>query len=102
MRRPLSIRLRLYLQAERDAMDPSNATAKLREDALAIWRAGLAAVRSDRLVRENLRVEGDQLIVGKEALPLSQIRRIAVVGAGKAGAGMSAGVEEALGPRLLD
>ncbi|MCI0358295.1 MAG: glycerate kinase [Planctomycetaceae bacterium] len=77
-------------------------TAHLRDDALAIWQAGLDAVRSERLVRDNLRVEGDRLVVGSEEIPLAKIRRIAVVGAGKAGAGMAAGVEQALGPRLLD
>ena len=74
---------------------------KLRTDALAIWQAGVDAVRSDRLVRENCRVDGDRLVVGDDSLSLASIRRIAVVGAGKAGAGMAAGLEEALGPQLL-
>jgi hydroxypyruvate reductase len=82
-------------------MHVSESNSRLRDDALAIWQAGLEAVRSDRLVREHLRVEGDRLLVGDEALPLVRIRRIAVVGAGKAGAGMAAGLEEALGPRVL-
>ena len=73
----------------------------LKSDALAIFHAAVEAVRSDRLVRENLRVEGERLVVGDKELPLGAIRRIAVVGAGKAGAGMAAGVEQALGPRLL-
>lgn len=74
---------------------------QLRIDALAIWRAGVEAVDSGRLVRENLRREGTALVVGDEILPLDQIRRIAVVGAGKAGAGMAAAVEEVLGPELM-
>jgi hydroxypyruvate reductase len=82
-------------------MASSKTNLQLRDDALAFWHAGLAAVRSDRLVLDNLRVEGEHLVVGEEALPLGRIRRIAVVGAGKAGAGMAAGVEQALGPRLL-
>jgi hydroxypyruvate reductase len=72
----------------------------LRSNALAIWRAGLAAVDSQRLVRHAFRVEGSRLVVGSEEIPLAEIRRIAVVGAGKAGAGMAAGVLEALGPDL--
>lgn len=83
-------------------MPPSPTTSRLRDDALAIWHAGLAAVRSDQLVRDNLRVEGDHLIVGNEVLPLARIRRMVVVGAGKAGAGMAAGVEDALGPAVLE
>src|SRR5690242_12003360 len=74
---------------------------KLRENALAIWRAGVEAVRSDRLVRENLRVAGEELEIGDELrIDLRRIRRIVVVGAGKAGAGMAAGVEQALGEEL--
>jgi glycerate-2-kinase len=39
--------------------------------------------------------------VGDHAFDLSSIRRIVVVGAGKAGAGMAAAVLEVLGPRLV-
>lgn len=74
---------------------------QLREDALAIWQAGVDAVRSDRLVREFVQVAGSQLLVGDEPIDLPSIRRIAVVGAGKAGAGMAAGLEEALGETLM-
>jgi glycerate 2-kinase len=74
----------------------------LRDKALQIWQAGVEAVRSDRLVRAALRVEGTDLLVGDEALPLARIGRIVVIGAGKAGAGMAAGVEEALGDRWLE
>ncbi len=74
---------------------------QLRDDALAIWQAAVAAVRSDRLVLDNVVVEGDELRIGEETLSLSAIQRIAVVGAGKAGAGMAAGLQQALGERLL-
>jgi glycerate 2-kinase len=75
--------------------------AQLQSDALAIWQAGVAAVRSDQLVRDNVVVEGDELRIGDEMLSLSEIGRIAVVGAGKAGAGMAAGLQQALSERLL-
>ena len=75
--------------------------AQLRADALAIWHAGVEAVRSDKLVRENVRVDGEWLLIGDESWNLSEIGKIAVVGAGKAGAGMAAGLEAALGPRVL-
>ena len=74
---------------------------QLRDDALAIWQAAVAAVRSDRLVLDNVRVEGNWLHVGDETLDLRLISQIAVVGAGKAGAGMAAGLEAALGPQVL-
>jgi hydroxypyruvate reductase len=72
----------------------------LRSDALAIWHAGLTAVGSERLVRGAFRVEGSRLLVGCEEIPLAAVRRIAVVGGGKAGAGMAAAVQDALGPAL--
>lgn len=74
---------------------------QLREDALAIWHAGVNAVRSDRLVRDNVFVNGDMLCIADDAFDLNEIDRIVVVGAGKAGAGMAAGLEQALGDRLL-
>ena len=73
----------------------------LRRNALQIWRAGVAAVDSERLVRETVQVEGNRLHIGDEVLDLTRIRRIVAVGAGKAGAGMAAGLEAALGPKLL-
>jgi hydroxypyruvate reductase len=74
---------------------------QLRRDALRIWQAGVEAVRADRLVRAHLRVE-PTLVIGDQRLDLDSIGRIAVVGAGKAGAAMAAAVEEAFGPRLMD
>ena len=82
-------------------MQPSPSSALL-SDALAIWHAGLTAVRSDRLVRNALHVEGPLLIVGDDEIPLRSLRRIVAVGAGKAGAGMAAAVEEILGPQLAE
>ena len=76
-------------------------SANLRADALAIWNAAVDAVRGDRLVRENVSVEGDSLRIADERVSLAAITRIVVVGAGKAGAGMAAGLQEALGPGLL-
>ena len=80
-------------------MTPSS--NRLRRDAFQIWQAGLEAVRSDRLVRNVVQVEGEELSIGDDQLKLKDIRRIIVVGAGKAGAGMAAGLEDALGPELL-
>ena len=74
---------------------------QLRSDALAIWQAGLEAVRSEPLLRNHLRVVGRMLHVGNEAIDLDRVGRIVVVGAGKAGAGMAAGIERALGGELM-
>src|SRR6478672_9178540 len=75
--------------------------SQLRADALAIWQAGVDAVGSDRLVSDNVRLDGQSLVVGDETIDLSKIGRITVVGAGKAGAGMAAGLQQALGPQVL-
>ncbi len=77
------------------------ATRTLRDDALAIWHAGVSAVHSERLVQDAVQVRRNQLIVGDHWLPLSEIGRIVVVGCGKAGAGMAAGLEAALGEPLM-
>jgi len=76
--------------------------SQLRRDALRIWQAGVDAVRSERLVGEAVRVEDDVLHLADDVIPLDTISRIAVVGGGKAGAGMAAAVERALGPELIE
>ena len=74
---------------------------QLRADSVRIWKAGVAAVDSERLLREALRVEGNLLVLGDECIDLDSVGRIAVVGAGKAGAGMAAAVEVVLGKEIL-
>lgn len=78
----------------------SRSLEKLREDALAIWHAGVNAVQSDRLVQDFVQVAEGLLLCGDFELPLDQIGKIAVVGAGKAGAGMAKGLEQSLGADL--
>jgi hydroxypyruvate reductase len=75
---------------------------QLRDDALAIWHAGVQAVDSRRLILDNVQIEGEHLVVDDECFDLEHVRRLVVVGAGKAGAGMSRGLEEVLGDRWLD
>ncbi len=83
---------------------------QLRNDALAIWLAAVEAVRSERLVEENICLTGEShtrpglprsLQIADIDIDLDQVRRIVVVGAGKAGAGMATGLERALGNALL-
>ena len=68
----------------------------LRDDAIAIWSAGIAAVDSAQSVHRQIRVQQDKLWIGDVRIPISSAGRIEVIGAGKAGAGMAAGVEAAL------
>ena len=80
---------------------------KVKADAEAIFRTALARVEPAALVRRAVRVEGRDpgTIVVEAALdeqlyPLVSFDRILVVGMGKAGASMAAGLEEALGDRI--
>jgi hydroxypyruvate reductase len=73
----------------------------LRADALRIWSAGVEAVRSPRLLFEAVEIDRGKLRLGDEELALDEIDRIAVVGGGKAAAGMAAALELALGPEVL-
>ena len=82
-------------------MTQSRSLETLRADALAIWQAAVAAVRSDQLVIDNLQVEDDTLSIAGHEFALQEIERIVVIGGGKAGAGMAAGVEAALGEKLM-
>ncbi|QDT38090.1 glycerate kinase type-2 family protein [Stratiformator vulcanicus] len=79
-----------------------NNAQQLRKDAIAIWKAGVAAVDATKLVREQIEVSGDTVRVAGKSHAIHNIRRIVVVGAGKAGAGMARGVEDALGPELCE
>lgn len=73
----------------------------LRDHALRIWRAGVDAVRPERLFRERVRRDGLMLRLGDHDVDLARFDRIAVVGAGKAGAGMVRGLEASLGDDLI-
>jgi glycerate 2-kinase len=77
-------------------------SAKLRADAERIWRAGVAAVLPDRLIPENVHVDGNWLVVGDDLLDLRSIGRIAIVGAGKAAGAMAVALENVLGLQLLE
>jgi glycerate 2-kinase len=68
----------------------------LRDDAISIWNAGIAAVDSAKCVAQQIRCEHQQLWIADTQIPLSTASRIEVIGAGKAGAGMASGVEAAL------
>lgn len=74
----------------------------LREHAIEIWKAGVAAVASDRLVRNVVSCDGRRLTICGETFSINSLGRILVLGAGKAGAGMAFAIEAALGEQLTD
>lgn len=80
----------------------TSANDRLRSDALAIWQAGVDAVRAERLVGNVLSCSDFALTVCGQKFAWTDIDRIAVVGAGKAGAGMASAVEEILGTQVVD
>jgi glycerate 2-kinase len=72
----------------------------LDSDAIAIARAGIAAVRPDAAVRRSLKVTPRQLVVGGAALPLTRTTRVHLIAFGKAAAAMEDAAEELVGRRF--
>jgi glycerate 2-kinase len=72
----------------------------LRRHALDIFKASLKAADPAEAVLRHVRVDSGTLIAGRTRYPLSQIKNIYVVGAGKAGAAMARAVERLLGKRI--
>lgn len=68
----------------------------LGDDAIAIWKAGLASVDSVRAVERRVVATERGLNIAGHEIGRASTRRIEVVGAGKAGAGMASGLEHAL------
>jgi len=79
-----------------------DAKRDLCRDALEIWQAGVDAVCSERLIAGAVQRNGDRLTICNREFHLPDLERIAVVGAGKAGAGMAAAIEAVLGDDLVD
>ena len=79
----------------------------LRADAEAIWTAAMRAVEPERLVADRLSLEGIDQQLLHDGRPLDPpvhfdaVERVVVVGAGKAAAGLAAGLERLLGPERL-
>jgi hydroxypyruvate reductase len=73
---------------------------RLRQDALDIFHAALAAVDPEEAIRRHLRIEADSLSIGDHRYGLNAFERILVVGAGKAVAPMAKSLEDLLGDRI--
>ncbi len=74
--------------------------ARLRKDALTIFRAGLKAVDPAGAIKRHVRRRGNILTVGPRSYDLKDYDGIYVIGAGKASAAMARPLEELLGGRL--
>ena len=71
-----------------------------REHARFIVDAALAAVEPSAAVHRCVRLLGDELHIGEARAPLSEVERVVVVGAGKAGVPMARAIVEVLGERI--
>ena len=81
-------------------IETSDILHRAREDAVAIFKAGLRAVAPDAAIRKFCRRKGDELMVGNHSFDLGNFNNVFVVGAGKATAPMASTMEELLGDTL--
>ena len=72
----------------------------LRDAALTIFQAGLEAGHVRSLIQRSLRLDGSRLSIGPSVFDLAPIRRLSVLGAGKASGAMAQALEEILGDRI--
>jgi glycerate 2-kinase len=64
----------------------------IQDDAQQIWKAGVAAVRADRVVMDQVQWDGRWLTITQDAYDLSAVERLWIVGAGKATSGLLRGL----------
>ena len=73
---------------------------KLREDALAIFNAGVKAVDPVDAIKRYLRLEDGILSVENRTYDLTKYKGVYIIGAGKASAAMAQPLEDILGDRI--
>lgn len=73
-----------------------------RDALLDVWRAALAAGDPAPLMRASLGLADGTLTAGPFRLPLGDIRRVLVLGCGKAGGAMAQAAESILGDRITE
>jgi len=73
-----------------------------RNHAVTIWKAGVAAVQPQELIRRGVAVRRNSIDLYGSRIPLAAHSRICVVGEGKAAGSMAQGLEDALGPGPVD
>ncbi len=81
-------------------MPARQAPARGHEAFERVLAAALAAVDPAQAVRRHVALDGEVLVVAGSRYPLTEYRRVIVVGAGKASAPMAAAVEECVGDRV--
>lgn len=77
-------------------------TTPLRADALRILEAGYEAVLTDKVIRGEITLDGDNICIKDMTVCLPDFERVFFVGIGKCAVDASAAFEELLGDRLTD
>jgi glycerate-2-kinase len=77
-------------------------TSQLRRDALAILEAGYQAVLTERVVREQVSMQGNDICIKENAICLSDFERIFFVGIGKCSVDAAYVFEGIIGEHLTD
>ncbi len=80
----------------------SSILQKMKNDADAIFQAGLAAVDPAAAIRRYVSMDHAQLSINGKTFDLSYVDRLFVIGAGKASGVMAAALEEIIGDRITD
>ena len=75
-------------------------SGRLRQDAIQIFRAALAAADAGNAVRNHLSLQAGRIKAGTVHLPIRNFDRIFLISAGKAAVQMASAVEEIAGKRL--
>lgn len=78
------------------------ASSLLRTAALEIAEAGLAAIKTDRVIKENVRLEGEILLIRDQVIDLKNIEHVYVVGVGKCALDAAVTLEHILGEHIKD
>ena len=77
------------------------ATTEARRIALRIVEAGLDAINTEKVVRDNVRVEGENLYVKDQVINLAEYKRIRIIGFGKASCDAAVALYKVLGERIV-
>lgn len=72
----------------------------MKKDAISIFKKALLASDPAQAVLRHVRLDGSVLMAGRKRYRLDQVRKVHVIGAGKASATMAQAVERLLGKRI--
>lgn len=81
---------------------PPKSLLAMRQDARAIFRAGVEAVAPEKAIETHCQRDGHRLQVGPYRYDLSRYKKVWIIGTGKAAAAMAHTLEDMLGDRIDD